>query len=229
MGLVSNVTKSLFGGGSKSTYTPPNIDFLRKPSERVNYDFLRNPVQGADKNFQAYADVIGAPSSVDQVREGMNQEQLDSMVGDIFRDTRGKFGKDLMASFGRGLFDPSGGASSDIAANNSAQIAASGARTAADARLKYGLADLERQAAKEEALRGAYGDRYKLETQTGNQRDLAYAGGLESNVNREEERQRLLAQLLSGQASSAAANTTRNTGIIPDILRNTQLSFGYSG
>ena len=219
---------TLFGGGKRTTYTPPNLDFLRSPAERVNYDFLRNPVAGSGDNFKAYADAIGAPSSVDEVRAGMNKEQVDALVGDIYRDTRGKFGKDLMTSFGRGLFDPSAGASSDIAANNSAQIAASGARTAADARTKYALADLDRQAEREKALRDAYGNRYQLETQVGNQRDLAYAGGLESNVNRDEERKRLLAQLLTGQAGTAAANTTRTPGWLNIFGENAAKSGGES-
>ena len=178
-------------------YQQPDIDFLRQPAPSVGTDYLkqfkgygdfykgptgfkgyndfyRAPTEGREAAFQSYIEAINAPSSVDEVRSGMNKEQLDLLIGDIERDTRGKFGQGLIESFGRGLFDPSTGADSDIARVTQGQIAASGGRSAAQARLGYSLADLDRLAAREAEQRQAYGQRYSTESARDTQmRDIA--------------------------------------------------------
>jgi hypothetical protein len=96
-----------------------------------------------------------------------------------------------------------------------AQTAAEGARTAAGARLNYSLADLERQAAKEKALRDAYATRYGYGQQTA----LAYA-------NEAADRDALYANLLSGNFN--AAQTRKNSTATPGMFDNFFQSFAES-
>jgi hypothetical protein len=210
----------LLGTGKETNpYNAPNIDFLRDPTTPVDYSGLKNPVSSdfgapAKSYFNSYIGAINAPSSVDAVRSGMNTEQMNNLISGVQRDTKQKFGSELSDYFGRGLIEPGVGASSDIASNGLAQTAAEGARTAADVRLQYGLSDLERQAQREAEARNAYGMQYQYaigaDTQARgltNQDLLAYYTGMGSNAEAENQRRIQLAQILSGQASSAASNS----------------------
>lgn len=242
----------LFGSGGKptNTYAAPNIDFLREAAPSVDYSFLRNspdltkgfrgstyyynPANDVSgQRFNTYTQAIAAPTSADQVRGELEREQLTSTLGDIEKDTQQRFGRGIYDYFNRGLFDPSSGADSSVAQLGLSNIAAEGARTAANARTTLGLADIERQAAREAALREAYGQRYSagesqdaatrgyaandaarysdLYSQGANlasNRELAYAQGLSSNIDREMQRKIALANALNGQAS-ASANATQ--------------------
>lgn len=227
MGLFKKVGKALFGSGG-STGGMPNIDFLRQPAATTDYSYLINPNDkrnaAVNAGFADWTKTIGAPSSVDEVRAGMNQEQLDQILGGIQRDTASKFGTQLMDQFGRGLIEPGVGASSDIASNALAQTAAEGARTAAGVRLDYGLADLERQAAREAALRDAYGTRY------GNYNAAlgAYTQGMGANTAAQNDRDALYANLLSGNFNAAQdrKNKTKTKGFFGNFLDSYAQSAG---
>lgn len=271
-GVVNKLSGALFGGSKQlQSYNAPNLDFLKKPAGQVDYSFLLNAANQsgnlashgvtaydflkptADTSTGAWQDwikTIGAPSSVDEVWSQINNEKLQSTLGDIERDTRGKYGTEIMSSFGRGIFDPSKGADSDIARVGMAQVAASGARTSADARLKAYEDELARLTGKEQAVQGAYGQRYTtstgadltreqlaaglagdaasgynalLGTGAGLSADLlkAYGGGMESNVAMEEERKKALANALLGVASGQSAASTKTQN--PGLL-NTMLN-----
>lgn len=209
----------LFGSGG-STGGTPDVGFLRSGPNPYEFLMSSDPSKNiSERYFNDYTSNINAPSSVDAVRSGMNQEQLDLLLGNIQRDTNTKFGSDISSYFGRGLIDPGVGVSSDISGNALAQTAAEGARTAAGARLNYSLADLERQAVKEKALRDAYSTRYGY----GQQNALAYA-------NEASDRDALYAQLLSGNFNAAQQrkNATAKGGAIDAFFSNFGQSYGTS-
>lgn len=239
-------------GKSSNPYDAPNMDFLRSESPTVDYSALKsspdlmrgfrtykdyyNPSAGvADSRFNQYATAIGAPSSTDQVRGELQRDQLTQRLGDIERDTRGRFGQGIYDYFGRGLFDPTSGGDSTVARTGLAQLAAEGGRTAAGAQTQLGLADIERQAAREAAMRQAYGQRYTAgESQDAatrsaemsmagqeasrygdlysknadleNQRMQAYLQGTAGNIDREMQRRYNLANIMNGQAATSASN-----------------------
>lgn len=261
-GFLGNLNTRLFGG--KKDYNPyqaPNIDFLREAAPSVNYDFLRKPTnltkkyqdftntapKVGEQRFQDFIGSINAPSSVDAVRGELNNERLNSTVDSIYRDTRDKFGKDLMSSFGRGIFDPSTGADSDIARNSVAQIAASGARTVADARTTMGLGEIERLAEREAAGRDAYGARYEAGVGEDSQandlwagligkegdidlnRDTAYAQGITGNADREAARRKALADALLGIAGDSASAAKRDVWKGSLALGGDEFAKGFGG
>ena len=178
----------LFGSeGPSNAYAPPDLSYLRTALTPPDYSRLLNPSQ----YFGEYVNKINAPSSVDAVRTEMNQEGLRNTLQGIEDDTRKGYGSRAVMDFQRGLLDPGAGASSDIAAIGQANVANAGARRSADARLSYGLADLERLGAREQEMRDAYGLQYSTQNQNlqdyysllsgdldrQNQRDIAYATG----------------------------------------------------
>jgi hypothetical protein len=205
----------LFGSSGK-TGGMPDIGYLRSGPNPYEFLMSSDPSKNiSERYFNDYTSNINAPSSVDAVRSGMNQEQLDLLLGNIQRDTNTKFGSDISSYFGRGLIDPGVGVSSDISGNALAQTAAEGARTAAGARLSYSLQDLERQAAREQELRDAYKARYGFGQQTG----MAYA-------NEAADRDALYANLLSGNFNAAQAR--KNSTATPGMLDNFGQSFAKS-
>lgn len=217
---LSKGSAMLFGGGGK-TGGMPDIGYLRSGPNPYEFLMSSDPTKNiSERYFNDYTANINAPSSVDAVRAGMNQEQLDMMLGNIQRDTNTKFGSDISNYFGRGLIDPGVGVSSDISGNALAQTAAEGARTAAGARLSYSLADLERQAAKEKALRDAYQQRYGY----GQASALAYA-------NEAADRDQQYANLLSGNYNAAQQrkNATTNPGMLDTFLQSFGKSAGEEG
>lgn len=270
---LEKVGKALFGGSTPNpnAYTAPNVDFLRESAPSVNYDFLRDYANQAPQSltgnaktyldylrpqtagdaFTSYVDRINAPSSVDAVRGEINNQALQNTLGDIERATTQRFGSTLMEQYLRGL--AGGGAASDIAGNALAQVAAEGGRAASDAYTKLALGNLDVQKAREDAVRQAYGERYRgalstdqqmaqlaagaagdynqLASQGHNMKGnllQAYASGLGSNIDREMNRKIALANVLNGQAAQAASNpqNVRNPGIVPSFLGNTTFSFG---
>lgn len=239
----------LFGSGGKPTnpYVAPNVDFLRDPAPKGDYQFLTKGFRGQDSfyqpptersggAFQSYIGAINAPSSVDQVRSGMNTEQMNLLLDQIGRDTTQKYGSELSKRFGMGDFAAGIGPTSDIAGNSLAQVAAEGARTAAGARLNYGLADLERLGAREADARGAYGQQYEAavgaDTQMRELSARAAAGdqaaynqlltlraqGVQTDADREAARRAELARVLTNQAGgSASAYRQGDYGLIGDF------------
>ncbi len=274
--LLKKVSQSIFGGGSSSTYNAPNLDFLKAPAPSVSYDFLRSAAGDASGlagrgrtyqnylqptantatgTFQSYINSINAPSSVDAVRSEVNSGALNNTLSDIERDTRQRFGSSIMDSYMKGLVG--GGSNSDIAGNALAQVASGGGRAASDAYTKMYLADLDRLGAREEAARGAYGQRYLasesgdlareqtaanlaqgaaqgynqlLQTGAGLQGDLLsrYAAGLDSNAQMELQRRLGLAGQLTAGAAAQAANTQRNTGLLSTFMNSYANSAGQT-
>lgn len=250
-GGLSLLPKGLLTGSmgkSSNPYAAPDVDFLRSESPTVDYSVLKNspdltqgfrtykdyynPSQGvADSRWNEYSTAIGAPTSVDQVRGELQRDQLTQQLNDIERDTQGRFGQGIYDYFGRGLFDPTSGGDSTVARTGLATLAAEGARTAAGARTQLGMADIERQAAREAAMQQAYGQRYAAGEQQDaaarsmagtdaarysdlytknadleNQRTQAYLQGTASNIDREMQRRYNLANIMSGQAATSASN-----------------------
>jgi hypothetical protein len=231
--IIGGADKLLFGSkGPSNPYQPANIDFLRTPvnaGPAPSFDFLRAPAPDLAGQFRGMGDTyapgaatragafgdwsgsINAPSSVDQVRSELNNGQLASLLEGIDSDTNKAMGRGVGGYFRRGLIQPGVGVSSDIAATGLASIANAGAKRAADARMSYGLADIERLAGREKAARDAYGTRYTTEAgiganqgsqqaqilasllgQTatmGNQKELSYADILAGNFNAAADRQ----------------------------------------
>ena len=135
-------TLPLYDIGSKNTFSN-----LYKP-----------PEMNSDNLFQDYLSKIMAPSSVDQVRSGIESDQMKENLAQIDRDTAGSIANTKLDALDRGIGGP--GQNSDIEANAVAQLQAGGNRTKAAERSKLALSELDRQKAREEATRTAYGARY---------------------------------------------------------------------
>lgn len=197
--LIDSGKGLLFGTGGESTnpYNAPNLDFLRQPTQNVNYDFLRDyatqagGLAGRGKSYLDYLQPTG-------MRQDVQNVSLQNTLGDIERDAGQRFGTDIMEKYARGLIG--GGNSSDIAANSLAQIATGAGRTASDAYTKLAQGNLD-------YATGAARDYNQLLSQgEGRQGDFlqAYASGLGSNVDREMQRRYALANALNTQASGSA-------------------------
>lgn len=120
--------------------------------------------------FQDYLKQIGAPSTVEQVQQQIENQQLQQILGDIERQTAQDVAT-AKSDFGeRGLLGP--GRTSDIAENALAQIKATGGRTGAQARTQLLLSQLGRQAEKEKTMREAYGKRYETGAELAGKREL---------------------------------------------------------
>jgi hypothetical protein len=227
--FLSNAGRALFGGGSSTTYKPPNLDFLRDAAPAVNYDFLREATDRAGGlagggTFSDYINSIQAPSSVDQVRSEVDQTGLNNTLNDIERDTRQRFGQGIMEQYLKGLTGD--GSSSDIAGNALAQIASSGGRAASDAYTKMYMANLDRLSARDQAARDAYGQRYQMGEQEAGNLLSQYAQGLTGNADREMQRRLGLAGNLTTGAGQQAQATQRNPGILRNIADNIQIRLG---
>ncbi len=146
------LTTELFGGKGSGQMAPIDMSWLKHPGS-----VIKQRGKGAWADYLAN---INAPSSVDAVRSGMNDQAQNMMIDQIGRDTRGGMASTVMDNYMRGM--AGGGASSDIAANALAQRAAEGDRSIAGTRLQYGLQDLNRLGAREDAARQAYGQRYGI-------------------------------------------------------------------
>ena len=140
------------------------LDYLKNPSmynfltDTSKYDFLKNPVSAAPvktfastytppgfaKSDQLYSDLIGstsAPSSVDQVRTELNNDQLDQTLQGIDQDTAQTVGNLKGDFLDRGLSGP--GMISDIEANALAKAYGDADKTKAAARTQVGQSTLD--------------------------------------------------------------------------------------
>lgn len=194
----------LFGNRGKSNYSMPDLSFLRTPAATTQPDFLNDYGWKSDSSFDKYANAIGAPSSVDEVRGNVYDEGYKNTLDDIERTTRGRMGTDLMKSFSRGLYDPQSGADSDIARIGQAQVAAEGGRTAANAATTLAGQKLDLQKAKEQALWQALGQGYTGDLSTENQMRGLRAQIEQGNTAAENARRIALANAMNGQASDYA-------------------------
>lgn len=232
----------------------------------------------SDTLYQNLLDTTKGPSSVDAVREQLNNDQLQQLLSGIDTDTKNSIGSLKMDFADRGLSGP--GMISDIEGNALAQAYGQGDKTKAAARTQLGQSSLDLLKNRENqnvgALTAAAGAGQAEDTQAnqiaagGAQTDVGtyssllgtQAGLSEQDLARQAQAQQLYYQLMSsntqdyaglgntnldlyanllnnrdlayatGQnaAYSNAAQldaTTRNKGIIPNILNNAQLNFGF--
>lgn len=109
-------------------------------------------------SFQDYISKINAPSSVDQVRSGIDSDVMKRLLEGVDQDVKGAAGSLKMDFQDRGLGGP--GMASDIEVSDLGGVYSEGAKLKGDIRSQYALAELERQKAQEQAVREAYGQRY---------------------------------------------------------------------
>src|SRR3990167_2865278 len=113
-----------------------------------------------DKNFNDLIGRIGAPSSVDQVQQGLETQSLKQLMGEIDRMTRGTVATTKLDALDKGMGGTGG--VGDIEANAVAQARAGGDRTKTAGMLQAYQAELERQKAREKDVNAAFGKRYEL-------------------------------------------------------------------
>lgn len=116
---------------------------LEKPGSAYDYG-------GAYKNLLS---MINAPSSVEAVKQDVEGEQMQNLLGDVGIQTKNAYGTTMSDMADRGLVGA--GQSSDIAANALGQVNAMGARTASGIHGDYALARLQRLFGKEQAAQSA--------------------------------------------------------------------------
>lgn len=151
-------------------------------SGKEDYSYLLQPAkETGEQNFQDLLTNINAPSSVDEVQRMLESDVYQQALAEIDRQTGQDEAAVKMNALERGLGGP--GQMSDIEANALAQARAGGGRNKALARTTLAQSELARQKAKEDAVRSAYGERYKgglaADTQA---RDIA-SRGLETLAN----------------------------------------------
>ena len=135
-------------------------------------DYYRPPTEGGGAAFNAYTKAIGAPSSVDEVTREISGQRYQDTLREIGRGTDLAAGTKVGEFLRRNLVGD--GNDSDVARVGVAQVAQQGQEAGARAALDYQGQDLQRLAAKEAELRGAYGKQYQTATATDTQmRELA--------------------------------------------------------
>lgn len=170
--------------------------------------------------FDQYTKALQAPSSVDQVRSQMNNQQLDLLKNAINIDANQRSGQLSSDMAKRGLEGP--GVSSDIASIGQAQIASDANKNVANATLGYSLQDLQRQADREAALRSAYGQQYQGVTSAFDQGQNLLAQNLSQKnqigASNYEQNQNLRAQNLAQANTIGAENYGQNQSLLAQSL-----------
>ncbi len=245
------------------------LDFLKDPNtfkvDPSKYSFLTNPSSTFASTYKGpnygrsdsiYNDLLGvvnAPSSVDQVRSGIDSETMKNLLSGIDQDTAKSVGSLKSDFLDRGLSGP--GMASDIEGNALAEAYGLGDKNKSTARLDYAGKELDRLKAAEDARRAAATARYETagaqdtqENQTraagaqadvaGRQaRDLSYADILKGGSDNSSQALQLLAQLINqrdlGKAGQATSlfnagqqnqAATKTPSYLDSILRNIQVS-----
>lgn len=149
------------------------------PSPVGDYSNLLKPPPDlqaqSDKYFQDYLKGISAPSSVEQVQQQLEGQQLQQTLQQIDEDTARQLAKTKMDFQGRGLGGP--GQFSDVEAGALGAVEAEAGKTRASARTQMEQADLARLAAREKQVQDAYAQRYGLQSQlAGTEAQMAQQG-----------------------------------------------------
>ena len=186
-----------------------------------NYlDTVKGSSSTEDQAFQDLINKIGAPSSVDEAKKAADTEQLQQMLTDIGRQTAGSVASEKSDIADRGLGGP--GQMSDIEAIGLAQARGSGEEAMNKARLTAYQSELDRQKAREEAVTGAYGERYKAGTAAdtqmrdtlaklvGQQPELM-AGQIQEQTKRDVSLAQIMAQLEQERLARGAGKYMQNT------------------
>ena len=161
---MDSIMKDLTGAKSGSFY-----DYYKAPETTAKgyMDYYKAPTETAGGYFDQYIQNINAPSSVDEVRREVEGQRYQDTLRDIGRATDIGMGRGVKGYLGRGLAGD--GADSDITRIGLAQIAGQGQEAGARATLDYRGKELDRVGAREEAARGAYGERYRAGVATDSQ------------------------------------------------------------
>lgn len=206
-------------------------DFLKTPSTANTYganlpssvktfsDTYKAP--GYSKSDSLYSDLLSStqgPSSVDQVREQLNNEQLSQLLSGVDTDTKNSIGS-LKSDFAdRGLGGP--GQISDIEGNALAQAYGTGDKTKAAARTALEQSSLDLQKNRENQAIAARTAAASAGQAEDTQANSIAATGAQGDVNNY--LQALIAQL-GGQvtAGEGAANRTNTNNLsYADLLKS---------
>lgn len=196
-------------------------DFLKDSS---SYDYLKKPVTaapvstfasnykapsraGGNLAFNDLVNNINAPSSVDEVQRGLDTDTLNQLLSGIDTDTRNAVGSTKSDFADRGLSGP--GVASDIEGSALAQNYADALKTKTAARTDFAGKELERQKAKELALRDAYKGRFDTSTAADTQDASITGAGAMADAN---------AYNTSNQ--NAATRTGQNQLAYADLLKS---------
>jgi len=223
------------------------LDFLKKPTGKnllntSQYDFLKSYSQNpyttnlADKaktftssyrapratsnlDFNQLLGVIGAPSSVDQVQSGIDSDRMKQILEGIDTDTTHSIGSLKSDFLDRGLSGP--GMASDIEGSALAQAYSDANKNKTAARTDFASKELDRLKAKEEALQGAYGQKYQTAVGRDTQAtDIASKGALNDT--------NLYANLLGEQGNLQSQDLDRQSKQIltmADLLKSGNESY----
>ncbi len=159
---------------------------------------------GYGKSDMALSDLVrraDAPSSVDQVRSELNNDQLDQTLAGIDQDTTNNAGSIKSDFLDRGL--SGAGMFSDIEANALGQNLGAGTRAKAAARTTLGQSSLDLQKAREAAAMDAAKTRATTFAGQDEQANQIAAGGATTDVG-------TYANLLGQQANLQGQDLSRN-------------------
>lgn len=226
------------------------LDYLKDPTmyssllDTSGYDFLKNPSTAAptktfagtyqapgygksDSMYQSLIDSTNAPSSVDDVRQQLNSDQLNQLLAGIDTDTKNTVGS-LKSDFAdRGLGGP--GMLSDIEANSLAQAYDDANKTKASARTTLGQSTLDllknretQNIAARTAAAGAAGTQDAQANQiaaTGGLADVnAYNTGQEAAAGRTNTNQLNYANLLNTDKTAYNSDVSSNNQLFAQLL-----------
>jgi hypothetical protein len=190
--------KQILGGsGAKSGPANPfslsykDLDFLKDPAKMQFDDLIAN---------------IRAPSSVDAVQGELENERIGELLAGIDEDTERSVAGIKMDALDRGI--GGAGQGSDIEFSSLGTARGAGVKAKSGARLAGMMAELERLKNRENAVTGAYGDRYS------------------AGVSGQNSLAQLMAQLYSGGAQrELAGSTPRQPGLLEKMLTTTGVNF----
>lgn len=153
--LVQKLIQSMAPSAQGAAATPLTYDL-----PGIYKGATESAQQYGEQYFQDLIGRIGAPSSVDEISKGLENEQVKQLLDEIDRTTKGTVATTKLDALDRGVGGP--GQYGDIEANALAQVRTGGDRTKAGVRLSAYQSELARQKAREEAVNSAYGTRYQV-------------------------------------------------------------------
>lgn len=213
--LFDNSKFDYLKDATAKAYDPAISESNQLFDQYINSIKSQGPV--GESQFQDYISNINAPSSVDEARRSVENEQYQNALRDIGRQTESAIGSSKLDYQDRGLGGP--GQMSDIEAVGLAQLRGQGAENEANARLSLYQQELDRLKAREEAARSAYGSRYQtgVASDMSKNQALQNAYGQKASVGTSLQSQKAgsdldikkyIADLISGRETSAVAGKT---------------------
>lgn len=201
--IVKPVKDILFGtkGQSASSIPAPDLSFLDDASkfdflkDTGKYDFLLggdydpakdlarpsallSGLEGigvrGDDSFEDLLGAISAPSSVDEVTGMIEGDRLDQLLSSIDEDIAREKGSLTMDFADRGVAGP--GQLSAAEAAGLGRLSGQGLKAKAKARTDLALGELGRLKEREDAMRGAYGQKFSADTAVDQQLRSMFGG-----------------------------------------------------